>query len=354
MSIRHWRIGAGTALLSIALLLAACGQISAGISQNSPSPGQANRSTLPPSTPITQARVQPTISALPSPLPTTRPTQVPTIAPRTSRTLPDEPTTLPTRKAKPVTTQASDQTKTGKGTPTHTSRTSRLPGFTVRPYDSNLDKGLTVRNVGYFRDTLNNLIFYGEVVNNSKEAKADVEIEVSLYNSRKERLANGHVYKPSLTVLKPGQKAVWSVYMSDHPRSWSKTQIVLGQSLGYDTDVERDYDGIKVRNKKVELSKGRYDPIRISGKIVNTGKKTLKGTDIEVTAALYDPSGELKEVNSSIALMDLFDGDTDKVPLFKPGQSTRIQGSFLREDIRSKVNRKWKVVIYVDALTPRS
>ena len=111
--------------------------------------------------------------------------------------------------------------------PTVTPRPTQTPS-PVRPTSTPLPKPeVALQQVGYYRDTWDELWFMGELLNSSALEAGDFRITVELIGAQGQVVASGKLDPTEIGVaaLKPGAKTVWHVKIPDAPRQWQTERI---------------------------------------------------------------------------------------------------------------------------------
>ena len=180
--------------------------------------------------------------------------------------------------------------------PTNTPRPTQTPS-PVRPTSTPLPKPeVTLEQVGYYRDTWDELWFMGELVNTSALEAGDFRITVELLGAQGQVVASGKLDPTEVGVgaLKPGQKTVWHVKIPEAPRQWQTERI--GATTGPVVTGRGQSPYLELQAEGVQLSPPTkpFNRVIANGQLINTGLSTVR--DARVKLALYDDAGKLIRV----------------------------------------------------------
>jgi hypothetical protein len=166
----------------------------------------------------------------------------------------------------------------------------------------------------YFKNSIGGTVVQGIVQNNGDGDAGSVQVAVSLLDDAGKTVGAGDD-TPRPSILRPGQKGVWSASISDVPAfKEAKVQV---QAKPVDS-LARVFAYTDFKTQDVTIgpaTRGGWQ--KVSGQIVNSGEKAA--SLILVSIAIYDEAGKLYFVDLT----------SSKLNELAPGGSSPFEFSFL-------------------------
>ena len=195
--------------------------------------------------------------------------------------------------SRPVTITARATSTPG---PTSTPRPANTPTV-VRPTSTPLPKPeVALQQVGYYRDTWDELWLMGELVNTGAIDAGDFRIDVELIGAQGQVVARGRADATDIgvVVLKPGQKTVWQIKTPHAPRQWQTERIEATTGPVLIGRGQSPYLDLRAERVQFEVGPGPFNQVTASGQVRNGGLATVRYA--RVKAAVYDDAGKLIRV----------------------------------------------------------
>lgn len=167
----------------------------------------------------------------------------------------------------------------------------------VRPTATPLPKPeVAVAQLGYFRDTWDDLWFIGELVNSGAMEAGDFRLSIALLGAEGQVLASAKLERSELGVaaLKPGQKTVWRLKVPDAPRQWQSERIEATTGPVIVSRNQSPY--LELRAEGVQFTPGEkpFNRTIARGQLVNSGIAAVR--EGRARLAIYDDTGKLIRV----------------------------------------------------------
>ena len=122
----------------------------------------------------------------------------------------------------------------------------------------------------------------------------------------------------ALSILPPGGKLPFRLYISDPPASWANEKIQV--QFDEVTSFDRSYSYTEFETAGVTFTPAQYSGIVFRGQVTNTG--TVNAELVQVTFVGRDGSGAVTDVEYSFADLDQID----------PGMSSPFEISIFNTD----------------------
>lgn len=148
---------------------------------------------------------------------------------------------------------------------------------------------ISVENVYFHPSPLGELTVLGEARNLGASDVERVLVQVTLFDAEDQPLVAGRAYT-ELEFLAPGQRGPFAIRFPDAPARFASYQAeVLSAAPAYTGSLYRDLEP-----RDVVSEQGSRGPLRLSGRIVNTGAEEAVQAMVVITA--YDPLGRVVAV----------------------------------------------------------
>lgn len=185
---------------------------------------------------------------------------------------------------------------------TLTQAPTRAPA-TPTPPQTSTPKPQIKLEVGSFTSypsSIGGLYVAGEILNKGNVPAWQIQVAVSLLDNSGNVLAAGSGGLADLKVAPAGGKYPFLALISKAPSAWKEIKIQVQGEPYTDSAIFPPYLDLKIEG--VTGKKPQFGGYSLSGRIVNTGKKTAEL--VKVVAVAYDQSGKVIDVGWTYSKLD--------------------------------------------------